>query len=130
MSEGEAVTCASRAAQTWVDKRLRDLHSVSRRKDSQRPVRVGAVQLQNRIVPHDAERLLSFESFKAQMAKSGLHVSAESLEKSYSALLALRKRNHYSWTQIRSKMAQARSRAAKTQGDRLPLTIHDWQRII
>jgi hypothetical protein len=138
ISEGEAVTCASRAAQTWIDKRLKELRDVSRQKDDmisrtaglQRPVPVRTVEFQRKIQPHDTYRSLTFASFKAQVAKSGVTVSGESLEKSYSALLALRKRNHYSWTQIRSKMAEARIHATRARGDPLPLTMRDWQRIM
>jgi hypothetical protein len=142
ISEGEAVTCASRAARAWINKRLKDLHNMSQRNDqitvrnvvnSPRLMRVGAAQLQRGMKPTHAGRLLTFGSFKLLVAKSGLDVNEEGLEKSYAALLELCKRNHYSWTRIKLKMKKttaAQTRGTKTQVERLPLTIRDWQRII
>ena len=146
LSEDDAADCAARAARTWIDRRLRALrHAPPRR---YRPLAVaaatdratqpaGAKVTPNAKPSSAASRMLSFHRFKSMMRQSGVTVSDERLQKSYTALLELRRRNHSSWTEIKNKMAQSQARIAngethgrKLKGDRLPLTLRDWRRII
>ena len=148
MSEDDAVACASRAAQTWIDKRLRSLQKASpRRSDitagspvgaSLQPLSGGAAKFTRRVKSlSSSTRMLTFDRFKSMMLKSGISVSDQRLQKSYAALVALRRRNHCSWAHITAKMehTQAMMTGAQTEGlnlklERLPLTLGQWRRII
>ena len=148
LTEAEAVASALSAARTWVDKRLRTPHGVSPREF---PNPAGSIRAltstlmssrDNVPLPRPAKssgnsRILTFHQFKSLIGKSGWNGSAQSLHKSYAALLQLRKQDHRSWAQIRFKIggSQENAPAAQTlafnlKAARLPLTMRDWRRII
>jgi hypothetical protein len=129
LSEEDAVDCASRAARTWVNKRLRSSHNAPPH---------GADKLTRGVRPSvRGNSMLTFSRFKSLMLKSGLSISEDRLQKSYAALVELRRRNHCSWAQIKTKMVDAQPMTAdpqvgglKTKVERLPLSMRAWRRII
>ena len=148
MSEGDAVAVALNASRAWIDKRLRNA-------DERSPLEIGneahAVPGKSRLLesdeaklprtakpPRSAPRILTYEQFKSLMEESGLGGSEQSLQKSYTALVQLRKQNHCSWAHIRLKVTNsrddsvmvARPNAVKTRPPRLPLTLRDWRRVL
>ena len=83
--------------------------------------------------PKKTVRTLTYEQFKSFM-KGYRHSGGESsLQKSYAALVQLRRQRHRSWKEIEPKLRYLResrpeSRVLKAYG--LPLTTRDWRRII
>jgi len=147
LSEEEAVDCATRAAFTWINKRLRSSHDTLPHQNDgavQNAANDSTQRLRNRAAklargmrpPASADAMLTFGRFKSMMLKSGLSISDDRLQKSYAALVELRKRNHRSWAQIKTKMEHTQAmRTApfgrpKAKVERLPLTMRAWRRII
>ena len=146
MTESDAVALALRASHAWIDKRLRmankppetesEVQSVA---GAPPPPEGDSANLARRAVKSSrrAPRILTYPEFKTLMGKSGLSGSEQSLQKSFTALVQLRKQNHCSWAQIKLKMINpqdsktaAHARRFKTKPSRLPLTLRDWRRII
>ncbi len=142
MTEGDAVAVALRASHAWIDKRLRrsDKASPLETDDKAQPVRASPQLEGDRAKvksSRSAPRVLTYAQFRSLMEKSGLGGSEHSLQKSYTALVQLRKQNHCSWAQIKLKMKHsqdsttpAQPKALKTKPSRLPLTLRDWRRVI
>ena len=141
MTEGDAVALALRASHAWIDKRLRRGDKPSQAENEAQSVAGtptlfrgdGAKVKSSRSAPS----ILTYAQFRSLMEKSGLGGSEQSLQKSYTALVQLRKQNHCSWAQIKLKMkhsqhstAAAQPKAPKTKPSRLPLTLRDWRRVI
>ena len=83
-----------------------------------------------------AEKTFTFGQFKSAIAKSGAKLTEQTLQKSYAALVKLRKNNHWSWAQTRQKVehsqqdrSAALSPARRRRAARIPLTERDWRRI-
>ncbi len=147
-SEAEAVASALSAARVWIDKREKMHHGLSphgtQEPGSIRALGSGLMRGSDNLAflhtvksPVTTKRLLTFNQFKVLMEKSGWSGSEHSLHKSYAALLQLRKQNHRSWAQIKSKIPNSQEGAMPAQAfpfkaktARLPLTLRDWQRII
>jgi len=82
------------------------------------------------------ESTFTFDQFKSAMAESGVHLSERTLQKSYTALVKLRKNNHLSWAQTRQKVERsqqelraAKSPARRPRGARIPLSERGWRNI-
>jgi hypothetical protein len=110
ITEAEAVVCALRSGEAWID---------------------------NRLGRSAAEKTLTFGQFKSVIAKSGVTLSEQTLHKSYAALVKLRKNRHCSWTQLREKVEHsqrdrttAESPARQQKIGLIPLTERDWRRIV
>jgi hypothetical protein len=137
-SEADAVSQSLIAAQLWIDKRLDDSFLAG---DTRLPrgeiatvkKRASLPRVQKAAKP--AARTLTFEQFKSFL-KSYCELGGEqSLQKSYQALLRLRKKRHRSWNEITPKLRHlgepsVSSRSVKVKAKRLPLTTRDWRRII
>jgi hypothetical protein len=145
ISEGEAVACASRAARAWIDQRLRKTRELPRTQDAvemrsapiapARALQSGPAKLARSVKSPGTGRILTFGQFRLLMLRSGVVADNEGLQKSYAALVELRKRNHYSWARIKIKMKQKNMSGSELRGrrmkaDRLPLTMRAWQRVI
>jgi hypothetical protein len=147
ITEGDAVAVALRASHAWIDKRIRksDKASPLETDNKVQSVAGASPQLEGdraklaRAVKssRSAPRMLTYAQFRSVMEKSGLGGSEQSLQKSYTALVQLRKQNHCSWAQIKLKMKHsqdsltlAHPKAPKTKPSRLPLTLRDWRRVI
>jgi hypothetical protein len=143
-TEGEATAFALQVGEEWIDRRLRRL----RRGIGARRARVIDMIGAQRTDPADRrqremERLtetrresLTFKQFKSVIAKSGLNVNDQLLQKSYAALVKLRSQQHLSWAQARKKIKQSQadfkaggSPRTRSRAMRLPLTERDWRRI-
>jgi hypothetical protein len=144
VTEADAVAWALSAAQAWIDKRVKTPPIVS---PPQNDIRSGALRAdlargsENHRFPRLAKfsrasgRALTFDQFKSLMGESGHKESEQSLQRSYAALLQLRKRSHRSWAQIKLKIQRPRQTALHSEAfnrkiSRLPLTTKEWRRII
>ena len=148
MTEADAVACALRMGQAWIDNRLGRLRSETGSEHARVIEMVGALKkslgkvsprkpprTQGSIQWH-AEKTYMFGQFKSVIAKSGVKLSEQTLQKSYAALVKLRKNNHWSWTQTRQKVEHSQRDRGATQpparqqrAARIPLTERDWSRI-
>ena len=137
MTEDDAVASASAASDAWIDRRLTGARELQPAVGTS-PLRPDSAAPLARAVksPKNTPRILTYGQFKALMDKSGFDVSEQSLQKSYAALVQLRKQNHHSWSQIILKMKHSQDgwpavnpKALKTKPARLPLTLRDWRRV-
>lgn len=145
-TEAEAVNFALDMAQTWIDKHPRRLHTY--RSGSGRIIElVGALKhglarsasqqlgrVQSAPERH-LEKSFTFDEFKSAIAARG-KISEEKLQKSYMALVQLRKNRHLSWAEARRKVEHSQhdftaapSTMRRPRAARIPLTERDWRRI-
>ena len=149
MTEADAVACALRSGEAWIDNRLGRLLRGSGsenaaaidmirtlRKSLRKVSSMQAPRTQGSIQWH-AEKTFTFGQFKSVIAKSGVKLSEQTLHKSYAALVKLRENNHWSWAQTRQKVehsqrdrSAAKSPARQQRAARIPLTERDWRRIV
>jgi len=138
MTEGDAVAWALNASRAWIDQRLKTRDTQAQRQAGiEAPSRLKHVTSPVR-APRSATRTLTFAQFKSLMGKSAVNASEQSLQKSYTALIQLRKHSHRSWAQIKFRMKHSRQytgagrpmAARRETAARLPLTVRDWRRII
>jgi hypothetical protein len=149
MTEADAVTCALRRGEAWIDNHLGRLRSgkgsvhasvidmIGALKKSQGKVSPAQPSRAQGSIQWHAEKTFTFGQFKSVIAKSGVKLSEQTLQKSYAALVKLRKNNHWSWTQTRQKVehsqqdcSAALSPARRQRAARIPLTGRDWRRIV
>jgi hypothetical protein len=147
-SETEAVTCALTRGKSWIDRRLK--HTIVNRHEEQGRFLQSVAGLQDRRgeprtnqrsrshvgEPADSASVFTFDQFKSALARPGEKLSEHALQKSYAALMRLRKNGHCSWAEIKSKVTHSQERltpiASSSRGapsDRLPLTQRDWRRV-
>ena len=146
-TEAEAATCALSAGKAWVDARLKrpaNVGSSEREQDSMAsqssdlPLLKGNRAMARRAVgvSQTSKTMLTFDQFKSWVDQSNLNVSDQLLQKSYAALVQLKKHQHCSWARIRVKMKNSRAQIAppasarRAKSSHLPLTLRDWRRII
>jgi hypothetical protein len=138
-SEADAVSQSLRAAQLWIDKRLAGSLMITG--ETRLPgSEVGIVKKRASLLrmPKAARpraHRLTFDQFKLFLKNYCELGGEQSLQKSYQALLRLRKERHRSWKEITPKLRHLgkpslSSRAVKVKAKRLPLTTRDWRRII
>jgi hypothetical protein len=144
LSESEAVAWALSRGKSWIDRRLKH-YGVGRREVQGRLSQTGATLRYNSggtginrqlsaIEPKKSSNRLTFDQFKSAVTRPGVKLSEQSLQKSYAALMKLRKSRHCSWAEIKSKVKQSQARfaptkASETSSVRLPLTQRDWRRM-
>jgi hypothetical protein len=148
-TEAGAIACALRSGEAWIDRRLGRSRSQSGSERVARSGTIGALKRSLRQVspthPRQtqgssqwhAEKTLTFGQFKSVIAKSGVTLSEQTLQKSYAALVKLRKNRHWSWTQLREKVEHsqrdrgaAESTARQPRVSSIPLTERDWRKIV
>jgi hypothetical protein len=149
MTEADAVACALRSSEAWIDDRLGRLRRGS---GSEHPAvidMIGALKKSLRKVsPRQpprtqgsiqwhAEKTFTFGQFKSAMGRNGVKLSEQRLQRSYTALRKLRQNNHWSWAQTREKVERSQrdrsadeSLARQQRAARIPLTERDWRRIV
>lgn len=148
MSEAEAVACALSKGKTWIDRHLRQKPGA--RHADRVPILQRLVALQKSLArpnlkppaqirlatPRGSADIFTFDEFKALMARRNVELSEQSLQKSYAALMKLRKNAHFSWAEIKLKVKHSQQSLTALQqrrrinAARLPLTQRDWQRIL
>lgn len=145
-TEAEAIACALEKSEAWIDRRLgrlrrgsghaRVIDMVDALKDSlgkESSVRCESVQP----IDRRFEKAFTFDQFKSVIAASGLRISDAMLQKSYAALVKLRKTNHWSWAETRRKVedsqqaltASRSSSVRRPPAVRIPLTEREWRRM-
>jgi len=143
MTEADAVACALRRGEAWIDDHLGRSHSIGGSEPARTIDRIEAVKNGREIVtppqrhrPWHVEKAFTFGQFKSVIARSGVRLSEETLHKSYAALVKLRKNNHWSWAQTRQKVEYSQHHRSVAQTStkhqssaRIPLTERGWRRI-
>jgi|GraSoiStandDraft_29_1057270.scaffolds.fasta_scaffold297508_1 hypothetical protein len=149
MTEADAVACALQRGEAWIDNRLGRLRSRTGSEHARVIDMIGALKKSlEKVSPRQpprtqgsiqwhAEKTFTFGQFKSVIvAKSGVKLSEQTLQKSYAALVKLRKNNHWSWAQTRQKVEHsqqdrgaAQAAARQQRSARIPLTERDWRRI-
>ena len=133
LSEAEAAACALNAAQSWVDSRLKKPRKAvlrSRRESRAKPRGAEACS------PRSSRKMVTFDQFKSWVDQPDRSVSEQQLQKSYQALLQLRKYQRCSWADLLVKMRNAQANIAPSgsrwsgKSSQLPLTLRDWRRIM
>ena len=149
MTEGDAVACALRRGEAWIDDHLEPLHSSSGSEHARTTHMIEAVKKsQEKVSPTPrprsrgsiqwhVEKTFTFGQFKSVIARSGATLSEETLHKSYAALVRLRKNNHWSWAQTRRKVehsqhprSAAQAPAKRQSPDRIPVSERGWRRTV
>jgi hypothetical protein len=147
-TESEAVISALRRGQGWIDNRLRHLRNGPGLKRGQVIDMIGALKktiekARPTRPPRDqmpserrAEKTFTFEQFKSAIVKNGLNPTEQTLQKSYAALVKLRKREHWSWTQMRRKVEEsqqdlrvAQLSTRRPRAARIPVTERAWRKL-
>jgi hypothetical protein len=142
LTEDEAVRWALARGQAWIDKRLERLQgrSPKRRRmfdmieafnesltkaspQQPRPAQAGPSRF--------LKPSLTFEEFTHLLAqKKGLTFSVKTLQKSYAALVKVRKTKRWSWAETKRKVMRAQHAPATTGAPRrIPLSERAWDRI-
>ena len=147
-TEAEAAACALSAGKSWVDAHIKSSANVVSRERDQTSIvsQASDLRLPNRHramarravgVSQTARTMLTFDQFKSWVDQSDPNVSDQLLQKSYAALVQLKKHQHCSWAHIMVKMKNSRSQIApapsarrRAKSSHLPLTLRDWRRII
>ena len=143
MTEADAVACALRRGEAWIDDHLGRSHSISGSEPARTIDRIEAVKNGQEIATPPpqhrtwhVEKAFTFGQFKSVIARSGVRLSEETLHKSYAALVKLRKNNHWSWAQTRQKVehSQYHRSVAETSAKyqrpaQIPLTERGWRRL-
>lgn len=147
MTEAEAIACALEKGQSWIDSRLKRSPSGSGTGRGQVIDMVGALKeslgkessKQPRRVQSLERRLdktFTFDQFKSVIAARGLRISDSILQKSYAALVKLRKNKHWSWAETKRKVEHSQQTLTASQSSarrppyaRIPLTEREWQRM-
>jgi hypothetical protein len=148
-TEAEAIDAALEMAQAWIDKHGSGLQRHAITSESRQVIDVAEFLKESlakvtgkqprRCAPapqQGPKQSFTFGHFKAAIAERGLQISDQTLQKSYAALLKLRKNNHWSWAEARKKVEQSqqvlRSPHSPMRGPRtarIPLTQRDWRKI-
>ena len=145
-TEAEAAACALSAGKSWIDARVRPANVASSEREqasmvsqpTDLPLLKGNRAMARRAVGvwQTSKTMLTFDQFKSWIDQSDPNVSDQLLQKSYAALVQLKKHQHCSWARIRVKMKNSRAQIAssasgrRANSSRLPLTLRDWRRII
>jgi hypothetical protein len=143
LTKADAITFALRKGEAWIDNRLRRLRSGSEHavidmigalKKSLEKISPAQPPRTRGIIQWYAEKTFTFGQFKSVVVKGGIKPSEQTLQKSYAALVKLRKNKHWSWAQTRQKVEHsqraAKSPARQQRAARIPLTERDWRRIV
>jgi len=142
LTEDEAVSCALARGQAWIDKRLgrRRGRSSERRRmlDTIEAFR-GSAPKASLKQPHPAQAApkrsmkpsFTFEEFVLLIAQTGLVFNVKTLQKSYAALVKVRKIKRWSWTKTKRKAMRVQQAPATTGTPRrLPLSERAWGKIV
>ena len=142
-TEADAVACALRKGEAWIDNHLGGLSEhasvidmIGTLKKRQRKLGPTKSPRAQGSIQWHGEKTFTFDQFKSVIGKSGVKLSEHTLQKSYAALVKLRKNNRWSWTQTRQKVehSQHHRTAAQTSAKHqspapIPLTERGWRRM-
>jgi hypothetical protein len=147
-TEAEAINRALDMAQSWIDERLCGLRTQvagsgrGRVIDIVDALKVRLAKSAPKAPPRSQpaqpreEKGLTFDQFKSAIAAGGLIITEQALQKSYAALVKLRKDERWSWAETRRRLEQSKreltvagSARRRARSVRLPLTERDWRRI-
>ena len=139
MTESEAVACALRKGQSWIDNRLKahrgenpamsvvnrinNLPSDFRKTNLKPPGKTSAP------IPNDSSEAFTFAQFKSAVVRPGTKLSETALRKSYSGLMQLQKNRNCSTAEIRATVKRAQDLLLSRSTRRLPMTERDWRKI-
>jgi len=142
LTEDEAVSCALARGQAWIDKRLERLRGRSperRRMLDRIEAFGGSVPTASLKLPHPAQAApkrsmkpsFTFEEFAHLLVQKGLAFNVKTLQKSYAALVKVKKIKRWSWTEAKRKVTRAHQAPATTgTPQRIPLSERAWGKIV
>lgn len=142
LTEDEAVSCALARGQAWIDKRLERLQgrSPERRRMLDRIETFGGIAPEARLKqPYPAQAApkrftkpsFTFEEFARLLAQTGLAPDVKTLQKSYAALVKVKKIKRWSWAETKRKVMRAQQTRATTGApQRIPLSERAWGKIV
>jgi len=143
-TEADAVACALQKGEAWIDNHLGRLSEhasvidmIGTLKKSQRKLGPTKSPRSQGSIQWHGEKTFTFDQFKSVIGKSGVKLSEHTLQKSYAALVKLRKNNHWSWAQTRQKVKHSQQDRVAAQSPTeqhrpargIPLTERDWLRM-
>jgi len=143
-TEADAVACALQKGEAWIDNHLGRLSEhasvidmIGTLKKSQRKLGSTKSPRAQASIQWHGEKTFTFDQFKSVIGKSGVKLSEHTLQKSYAALVKLRKNNHWSWAQTRQKVKHSQQDRVAAQSPTeqhrpargIPLTERDWLRM-
>jgi hypothetical protein len=139
MTESEAVACALRKVQSWIDNRLKAHRGgnpatfvVNRinhfpsdfQKTNLKPPAKSSPPIRN-----DSSEAFTCAQFKSAVVRPGTKLSETALHKSYSGLMQLQKNRNCSTAEIRATVKRAQDLLPSRSIRRLPMTERDWRKI-
>ena len=141
LTEDEAVTCALARGQAWMDKRLERLQgrALVRRMFDMTDARDESVKKASVKQPRPthaapkpyAKQTFTFEEFESLLAQKGLTINVKTLQKSYAALVKLKKIKRWSWAEAKRKAMRAQHAPTPTGTQpRIPLSERAWGKIV
>lgn len=144
MTENEAVACALRRGQSWIDNRLKArsaenaatlvLNGINPLPGSFRRTNLKPPAKPTATIRNDSTEPFTFAQFKSAVMRPGTKVSETALRKSYSGLMQLQKNKDLStaeiWATVNRVQKLLPSRPKRrAQRCRLPMTERDWTKI-
>ena len=141
LTEDEAVTCALVRGQAWIDKRLEILQgrALVRRMFDIADARDEKATKADAKQPHPvlaatkprAKQSFTFEEFESLLAQKGLAFNLKTLQKSYAALVKVKKIKRWSWAETKRKVMRAQQAPAPAGApQRIPLTERAWGKVV
>jgi len=145
-SEAEAVAFALDMTPVWIERHGERLHSAagpelmrvidvmealkeSMARTASKQPRRAVLRARERVAP-----LFTFDQFKSLIAQKGLRLGNQTLQKSYAALVKLRREKRLSWAETRHKVEVSQlclpglqAAARRPKAARIPLTKRDWR---
>jgi hypothetical protein len=144
MTESEAVACALRRGQSWIDNRLKArstekaatlvVERINALPNSFRRTNLKPPAKPTATIRNDSTEPFTFAQFKSAFVRPGTKFAESALRKSYSGLMQLQKSKDWSTADIRATLKRVQqllpSRSTRrAQRCRLPMTERDWQKI-
>lgn len=142
LTEDEAVNWALARGQAWIDQRLeRPQSRLAKRRRMFDMIEAFNESLKQarRQKPRSAQArpkrsvkpLLTFEEFTRLLAQKGLKFSVGTLQKSYAALVKVRKIKHWSWAETKRKVMRAQQVSPHAGApQRIPLSERTWGKVV
>ena len=144
MTESEAVACALRRGQSWIDNRLKArstekaatlvVERINALPNSFRRTNLKPPAKPTATIRNDSTEPFTFAQFKSALVRPGTKFAESALRKSYSGLMQLQKSKDWSTADIRATLKRVQQllpfqSTRRAQRCRLPMTERDWQKI-
>jgi hypothetical protein len=139
MTESEAVACALRKGQSWIDNRLKAhrggnpatfvVNRINNLPSDFRKTNLNSPAKSSAPIRNDSSEAFTFAQFKSAVVRPGTKLPETALRKSYSGLMQLQKNRNCSTAEIRATVKRAQNLLPSRSTRRLPMTERDWRKI-